>query len=59
MRTGLNWSSLPQSSTISHFDALSFLTSIEADWGLFLLLTGLGTVVLLSAVVVYLASDRH
>ena len=56
---GLNWSSwLPQSSSASQFDALSFFTSINADWGLFLLLTGIGTVVLLSAVVVYLASDR-
>jgi hypothetical protein len=59
LRKGFNWSSwLPQSSSASHFDALSFFTSIEADWGLFLLLTGLGTVLLLSAVVVYLASDR-
>jgi hypothetical protein len=60
-----NWSSwlpesprLPESSTASPFDALSFFTSVQADWGLLLLLTGLGTVVLLSAVVVYLASDR-
>jgi hypothetical protein len=59
LRKGFSWSSwFPQSSTASHFDALSFFTSIEADWGLFLLLTGLGTVLLLSAVVVYLASDR-
>lgn len=57
---GLNWSSwLPQSSSDSQFDALSFFTSINADWGLFLLLTGLGTVLLLSAVIVYLASDRN
>ena len=56
---GFNWSSwLPQSSSASHFDALSFFTSVSADWGLLLLLTGLGTVLLLSAVVVYLASDR-
>ena len=42
---GFHWSSwLPQSSSTSHFDALSFFTSIEADWGLFHLLTGLGTV---------------
>ncbi len=60
-----NWSSwlpefprLPDSSTASPFHALSFFTSAKADWGLLLLLTGLGTVVLLSAVVVYLASDR-
>jgi hypothetical protein len=54
-----SWSSwLPQSSSVSHFDALSFFTSVGADWGVFLLLTGLGTVILLSAVVVYLASDR-
>jgi hypothetical protein len=59
LRKGFNWSSwLPQSSSASHFDALSFFTSIKADWGPLLLLTGLGTVVLLSAVVVYLASDR-
>jgi hypothetical protein len=57
---GFHWSSwLPQSSSTSHFDALSFFTSIEADWGLLLLLTGLGTVLLLSAVVFYLASDRN
>jgi hypothetical protein len=54
-----NWSSwLPEPSTASPFDALSFFASVKADWGLLLLLTGLGTVVLLSAVVVYLASDR-
>jgi hypothetical protein len=54
-----NWSSwFPQSSTASPFDALSFFTSITTDWGLFLPLIGLGTVLLLSAVVVYLASDR-
>jgi hypothetical protein len=59
MEKGFNWSSwLSQSSNASHFDALSFFTSISADWGLLLLLTGLGTVLLLSAVVVYLASDR-
>jgi hypothetical protein len=57
---GLNWSSwLPQSSSDSQFDALSFFTSINADWGLFLMLTGLGTVLLLSVVIVYLASDRN
>jgi hypothetical protein len=57
---GLVWSSwLPQSSSASQFDALSFFTSITADWGLFLMLTGLGTVLLLSAVIVYLASDRN
>ena len=55
---GFSWSSwLPESSS-SHFDALSLLTSLKADWGLFLLLTGLGTVLLLGAVAVYLASDR-
>ncbi|HWW98925.1 MAG TPA: hypothetical protein VNY74_14565 [Edaphobacter sp.] len=59
-----NWSSwfpqssFPQSSTTTHFDALSFFTSITTDWGLLLPLIGLGTVLLLSAVVVYLASDR-
>jgi hypothetical protein len=57
--SGFNWSlSLPQASVPSHFDALSFFTSLQADWGLFLPLIGLGTVLLLSAVVVYLASDR-
>ncbi len=56
---GFNWSSwLPQTSSASHFDAISFFTSVSADWGLLLLLTGIGTVLLLSAVVVYLASDR-
>jgi hypothetical protein len=63
---GFNWSSwlpqsswLPESSTASPFDALSLFTSAaSADWGLFLPLTGLGTVLLLSAVVLYLASDR-
>jgi hypothetical protein len=50
--------SLPESSTASHFDALSVFTSIQTDWGIFLPLIGLGTVLLLSAVVVYLASDR-
>jgi len=61
---GFNWSSWlpqsssPQSSTASHFDALSFFASITTDWGIFLPLIGLGTVLLLSAVVVYLASDR-
>jgi hypothetical protein len=54
-----NWSSwLPEPSAASPFDAQSFFTSVTADWGLLLLLTGLGTVVLLSAIVVYLASDR-
>ena len=59
-----NWSSwfpqssFSQSSTATHFDALSFFTSITTDWGLLLPLIGLGTVLLLSAVVVYLASDR-
>lgn len=64
LQKGVDWSSwlpstwLPSTSSISQFDALSFLTSIKADWGLFLSLTGLGTVVLLSAVVLYLASGR-
>jgi hypothetical protein len=57
---GFNWSSwLPKPSNASHSDALSFFTSVKADWGLLLPLTGLGTVLLLSAVVVYLASDRN
>jgi hypothetical protein len=62
---GFLWSSwlaepswLTDSSAASRFDALSFFTSIQSDWGLFLLVTGLGTVVLLGAVAVYLASDR-
>jgi nicotinamide riboside transporter PnuC len=60
LRKGLDWSSwLPEPSTLSHFDALSFLAAVKADWGLMLLLTGFGTVVLLSAVVVYLASDPN
>jgi hypothetical protein len=60
IRRGFSWSSwLPESSSVSHFDALSFFTSVESDWGLLLLLTGLGTVVLLSAVVLYLASNRN
>ena len=63
LAAGFNWSSwlpqsLPQSSSGSPFDALSFFTSITTDWGLFLPLIGLGTVLLLSAVVVYLVSDR-
>jgi hypothetical protein len=57
-QSSLPQSSFSQSSTASHFDALSFFTSITTDWGLFLPLIGLGTVLLLSAVVVYLASDR-
>ena len=59
MRKGVNWSSLlPATPAFSRFDALSFLASVKAEYGLLLLLTGFGTVVLLSAVVVYLASDR-
>jgi hypothetical protein len=62
LATGFNWSNwsswLPQSSSGSSFNALSFFSSITTDWGLFLPLIGLGTVLLLSAVVVYLASDR-
>jgi hypothetical protein len=59
LASGFNWSSwFPQSSSDSSFDALSFVTSITTDWGLFLPLIGLGTVLLLSAVVVYLVSDR-
>ena len=59
LRNGVDWSSwLPTPSTLAQFDALSFVASVKADWGLLLLLTGFGTVVLLSAVVLYLASDR-
>lgn len=57
LQKGVDWSSwLP--SSVSQLDALSFFASIKADWGLFLSLTGLGMIVLLSAVVLYLASDR-
>lgn len=60
IRKGVDWSSwLPGPSAGSHFDALSLLSSIEADWGLILLLAGFGTVILLGAVVVYLATDRN
>jgi anti-sigma factor RsiW len=59
LRKGFSWSSwLPDPSSAPNFDALSFFTSLKTDWGLLLLLTGVGTVVLLSAVVLYLASDR-
>jgi hypothetical protein len=59
LRHGWNWSSLlPNASTLSHFDALSFFAAVKTDWGLLLLLTGVGTVVMLSAVVLYLVSDR-
>jgi hypothetical protein len=59
LRNGVNWSSwLPAPSTLAQFDALSLVASVKTDWGLLLLLTGFGTVVLLSAVVLYLASDR-
>jgi hypothetical protein len=59
MRKGWNWSSLlPDSSTLAHFDAQSFFAAAKTDWSLFLLLTGFGAVILLSAVVLYLASDR-
>jgi anti-sigma factor RsiW len=64
MQEGLNWSSwlpswLPDSSSMAHFDALTFFNSVNSDWGMLLLLTGFGTVILLGAVVVYLASDRN
>jgi len=59
LRKGVDWSSwLSGPSTFSHLDALSFFASVKSDWGLFLLLAGFGTLVLLSAVVLYLASDR-
>jgi hypothetical protein len=59
LRKGWNWSSLlPDSSTLSHFDALSFFAAAKTDWGLLLLLTGFGTVAVLSGVVLYLVSDR-
>jgi hypothetical protein len=57
IRRGVNWSAwLPQSSSASHLDALSFFTSIASDWGLFTLLAGLGTLALLSVVVLYLVT---
>jgi hypothetical protein len=60
IRRGWSWSSwLPQSPLLSSADLLSFFTSARSDWGLLLLLTGLCTVILLSALVVYLASDRN
>jgi hypothetical protein len=59
LRKGWSWSSLlPDSSALSHFDAASFFAAVKTDWGLFLLMTGFGTVVVLSAVVLYLVSDR-
>jgi hypothetical protein len=60
IRRGFSWSSLlPDSSGLSHLDALSFFASLTADWGLFLLLAGLGTLALLGGVVLYLAADRN
>jgi len=58
LRKGVDWSSWLPSTSSPPLDALSFFTSINADWGLLVSLIGLGTVVLLSAVVLYLASDR-
>jgi hypothetical protein len=59
LRKGVDWSSwLPSSSSVPQLDALSFFASINADWGLLVSLIGLGTVVLLSAVILYLASGR-
>lgn len=59
LRKGVDWTTwLPSTSSVSQLDVLSFFASIRADWGLFLLLTGFGTVILLSAVVLYLAFDR-
>jgi hypothetical protein len=59
LRKGVDWSSwLSAPSALSHLDAFSFIASAKSDWGLFLLLIGFGTVVLLSAVALYLASDR-
>ena len=59
IQKGWNWSSwLPEPSSVSRFDVQSLFTSAEPDWGLLLLLTGLCTIVLLSALAVYLATDR-
>ena len=63
LRRGVDWSTwlpgwLSTPSTLSPSDALSLLESAKTDWGPVLLLTGFGTVILLGAVVVYLAADR-
>ena len=59
IRRGVNWSAwLPQSSPTPHFDAVSLFTSIMSDWGLFAVLAGLGTLAVLSGVVLYLATER-
>jgi hypothetical protein len=58
LRDGFHWSTWLTEPGVSRFDALTFITSMKADWGSLFLLTGLSAVVLLSAVVVYLASDR-
>jgi hypothetical protein len=63
IRKGVDWSSwlpgwLSVPSTLSPSDALSLLESAKTDWGTVLLLTGFATVILLGAVVVYLAADR-
>jgi hypothetical protein len=59
IRKGVDWSSwLPEQSVLSRSDALSMLSSGKAQWGLMLPLAGFATVVVLAAVVVYLAADR-
>lgn len=58
LRKGVDWSSWLSVPSLSHLEALSFFASVKSDWGLFLLLAGFGALVLLSAVVLYLASDR-
>jgi hypothetical protein len=59
LQKGVDWSSwLPSPSSAPQWGALSFFASIKSDWGLFLSLTGLGTVVLLSVVALYLATNR-
>jgi hypothetical protein len=59
IRRGANLSAwLPQSPSASHSDAVSLITSIMSDWGLFAVLAGLGTLAVLSVVVLYLATER-
>ena len=63
IRKGVDWSAwlpgwLSIPSTLSPSDALSLLESVKTDWDPILLVTGCGTMILLGAVVLYLAADR-
>ena len=63
IRKGVDWSAwlpgwLSVPSTLSPSDALSLLESVKTDWDPILLVTGCGTMILLGAVVLYLAADR-